>query len=192
MTGFMDDLSKIYLVDLSMKSEDIPELERPTFSEKMLQAVTDIYQQKEDAYGEEVMRSLERFAVLSTIDRHWRDHLAEMEELRTGISLRSYHGGMGKPIDIYKKEAFGIFETMITTVDREIVNLVYKLRVNVPEKSRSDRRREGLAMEARHADSTGMGYAVAQQAAASAPAGVATQANPMAESSQPGRDARTC
>ncbi|MCH8027917.1 MAG: preprotein translocase subunit SecA [candidate division Zixibacteria bacterium] len=191
MTGFMDDLRKIYMVNLSIKSEEIPELERPTFSEKMLQAVTDIYQQKEDAYGEEVMRSLERFAVLSTIDRHWRDHLAEMEELRTGISLRSYHGGMGKPIDIYKKEAFGIFETMITTVDREIVNLVYKLRVNVPEKSRSDRRREGLAMEARHADSTGMGYAVAQQAAAAPAAGVATQANPMAEASQAGREART-
>ena len=157
MTGFTEDLRTIYLVNLSIKSEEITELERQTFSERMLKAVTDIYQQKEEAYGEEVMRSLERFAVLSTIDRYWRDHLAEMEELRTGISLRSYHGGMGKPIDIYKKEAFGIFETMITTVDREIVNMVYKLRVNVPEKSRSERRREGVTMEARHADSTGMG-----------------------------------
>ncbi len=188
MTGFTEDLRTIYLVNLSIKSEEITELERQTFSERMLKAVTDIYQQKEEAYGEEVMRSLERFAVLSTIDRYWRDHLAEMEELRTGISLRSYHGGMGKPIDIYKKEAFGIFETMITTVDREIVNLVYKLRVNVPEKSRSERRREGVTMEARHADSTGMGYAVAQQAAA---AGVATQPNPMAEASQAGSQART-
>ncbi|MCH7691484.1 MAG: SEC-C domain-containing protein, partial [candidate division Zixibacteria bacterium] len=193
MTGFTEDLRKIYLVNLSIKTEEIPELERQTFSERMLKAVTDIYQQKEDAYGEEVMRSLERFAVLSTIDRYWRDHLAEMEELRTGISLRSYHGGMGKPIDIYKREAFGIFETMIVTVDREIVNLVYKLRVNVPEKSRSDRRRAGVTMEASHADSTGMGFAVAQQAAAgSAPAaGVATQPNPMAEASQAGREART-
>ncbi len=192
MTGFMDDLRKIYMVNLSIKTEEISELERPTFSEKMLQAVTDIYQQKEEAYGHEVMRSLERFAVLSTIDRYWRDHLAEMEELRTGIGLRSYHGGMGKPIDIYKKEAFSIFETMIGTVDREIVNLVYKLRVNVPEKSRSDRRRAGVTMEASHADSTGMGFAVAQQAAAgSAPAGVATQPNPMAAASQAGSQART-
>ncbi len=192
MNGFMDDLRKIYLVNLSIKTEEIPELERPIFSERMLKAVTDIYEQKEEAYGHEVMRSLERFAVLSTIDRYWRDHLAEMEELRTGISLRSYHGGMGKPIDIYKKEAFSIFETMIVTVDREIVNMVYKLRVNVPEKSRSDRRRAGVTMEASHADSTGMGFAVAQQAAAgSAPAGVATQANPMAAASQAGSQART-
>ena len=43
-------------------------------------------------------------------------------------------------------------------------------------------------MEARHADSTGMGYAVAQQAAA---AGVATEPNPMAEASQAGSQART-
>ena len=84
-----------------------------------------------------------------------------------------------------------MFQTMITTIDREIVNLVYKLRVNIPEKSRLDRRREGLV--ATHAETTGMGYASAQQPAPS-PAGVAVanaERNPMAEASQAGNQART-
>jgi preprotein translocase subunit SecA len=145
-----------------------------------------IYNQKEVAYGEEIMRQLERYAVLSTIDRHWRDHLAEMDELRTGIGLRAYHGGMGKPIDIYKREAFRMLEELSATIDREIVNLVYKLQISMPEKSRAERRRESEAV-ASHADTTGMGYASAVQA----PAGAAQEKNPMAEASQAGRQQRT-
>jgi preprotein translocase subunit SecA len=189
--GFTDELRKIYLLNVTFKEDEIYQLEFEVLKTKMHEAVTEIYRRKEEAYGEEIMRNLERYAVLSTIDRHWRDHLAEMEELRTGINLRAYHQGLGKPIDIYKREAFGMFETMIQTIDREIVNLVYKLRVNLPEKSRADRRREGLV--ATHAESTGMGYATAQQAAPS-PAGVAVaggERNPMADASRAGSQART-
>jgi preprotein translocase subunit SecA len=191
MAGFTDELRKIYLLNVTFKEEEIYQLELETLKSKMHEAVSEIYKRKEEAYGEEIMRNLERYAVLSTIDRYWRDHLAEMEELRTGINLRAYHQGLGKPIDIYKREAFGMFQTMITAVDRDIVNLVYKLRVNIPEKSRSDRRREGLV--ATHAESTGMGYSAAQQAAPS-PAGVAVaggEQNPMAEASRSGTQART-
>ncbi len=140
-----------------------------------------VYRQKEAAYGEEIMRQLERYAVLSTIDRHWRDHLAEIDELRAGIGLRAYHGGMGKPVDIYKREAFKMFEQMITSIDQDIVNLVYKLQVNVPEKSRAERRREP-SLVATHQDTTGMGLATAGQD---------QKSNPMAEASQAGRQTRT-
>jgi len=190
--GFTEEVRKLYLLNLTFSEQDIQQLERDTLKEKVLDAVTQIYKHKETAYGEEIMRQLERYAVLSTIDHYWRDHLAEMEELRTGINLRAYHGGMGKPIDIYKSEAFGMFENMINTIDREIVNMVYKLRVNIPEKSRSDRRRDG-DLVATHAESTGMGYASALQGAAS-PAGTAVanaEPNPMAEASRAGSGVRT-
>ncbi|MGH8016163.1 MAG: SEC-C metal-binding domain-containing protein, partial [Candidatus Zixiibacteriota bacterium] len=189
MPGFTDELRKIYLLNVSFKEDEIYKLEHETLKTKMHEAVTEIYRRKEEAYGEEIMRNLERYAVLSTIDRYWRDHLAEMEELRTGINLRAYHQGLGKPIDIYKREAFGMFQNMITTIDRESVNLVYKLRVNLPEKSREDRRREGLV--ATHAESTGMGYAAARQAAPVGAAVAGGGRNPMAEASQAGSQART-
>ncbi len=186
--GFTDELRKLYLLNVTFKEEELYKLEPGTLRTKMFDAVMQIYKHKEEAYGEELMRNLERYAVLSTIDRYWRDHLAEMEELRTGINLRAYHGGMGKPIDIYKREAFTIFQNMITTIDREIVNLVYKLRVNIPEKSRLDRRRDGLV--ATHAEATGMGYAAPQPSPAGA--GIANaESNPMAEASKAGSAART-
>jgi preprotein translocase subunit SecA len=123
--------------------------------------------------------------VLSTIDRHWRDHLSEMDELRAGIGLRAYHGAMGKPIDIYKREAFQMFEKMITQIDREIVNLVYKLQVRIPEAHQAAA--PSKQMVATHADSTGMGYV----GAAAGPAGQATEKNPMAEASQAGTRPQT-
>ena len=187
LTGLTEDLRIVYLLNLSFKPEDIPTLERETMRENILKVIMQIYNQKEAAYGEDIMRQLERYAVLSTIDRHWRDHLMEIDELRTGIGLRAYHGAMGKPIDIYKKEAFTIFQTMIETVDREIVNLVFKLQVNVPEKTRAERRREP-AMVTSHADSTNMGMAAS---AVEAPNGVKSERNPMAEASQAGSPTRT-
>jgi len=112
-----------------------------------------------------------------------------MDELRTGIGLRAYHGGMGKPIDIYKREAFKIFEQMVYTVDREIVNMVFKIQLKMPEKSRDDRR---TAMTTSHADATGMGIATgAQQKAQQQMKGAQQGSNPMAAASQAGKQART-
>ena len=188
LNGFTDELRKVFLLNLRFREEDVPGLKVDKLRENVRQAVMMIYTQKETAYGDEIMRQLERYAVLSTIDRHWRDHLAEMDELRAGIGLRAYHGAMGKPIDIYKREAFGMFQSMVATLDKEIVNLVFKLQVNVPEPSRAERRREG-DMVASHADTTGMGI----QSAVQAPEGMPQAAgpNPMAEASQAGRQIRT-
>ena len=187
-TALKEELVKIYLLDLQIAESQIEEMTRDKLKEHIRTAVMTYYKQKEEGYGESIMRQLERYAVLSTIDRHWRDHLAEIDELRTGISLRAYHGQMGKPIDIYKKEAFAMFQRMIDEVDKQIVSLVYKLQVNMPEKSRAERRKEP-AMVASHADSTGMGMAPGSGSAQSGPTGA--ESNPMAKASKSGRDART-
>jgi len=180
---FCTDLRNVFLFDYKIKDDEVESLTRESLRETIHNAVMAFYTQKETAYGEDVMRQLERYAVLSTIDRQWRDHLAEIDELRTGISLRAYHGQMGKPIDIYKREAFGMFEKMIGAVDREIVNLVYKLQVNIDEQQR---RQKQASMTASHQESTNLGYA-------SAPAGPigGGSASPMAEASQAGTRAQT-
>ena len=185
LKGFTDALLKTFMLNLQFRQEDIPKLTRESLRENTLKAVNSIYSQKENAYGEQIMRQLERYAVLSTIDRYWRDHLAEMDELRTGIGLRAYHGGMGKPIDIYKKEAFDMFEKMVGEIDKDAVNLVFKLQVNVAEQARTAPRRSP-AMVTSKADATGMGLS-----APSAPTDPSGQgeANPMAEASQAGRQA---
>jgi preprotein translocase subunit SecA len=183
LKGLTDALLRTYLLNLQFRAEDIPKLTHESLKENVLKAVTSIYTQKETAYGEQIMRQLERYAVLSTIDRFWRDHLAEMDELRTGIGLRAYHGGMGKPIDIYKKEAFSMFEKMVDEIDKEAVNLVFKLQVNVAEQARTAPRRTP-SMVTSKADATGMGMTAPAPEDPSGQGG----ANPMAAASQAGKE----
>jgi len=184
-----EELRKIYLLNYQPTKEEIQQASRESLKEKILKAVMTFYERKEQAYGEEIMRQLERYAVLSTIDRHWRDHLSEIDELRAGIGLRAYHGQMGKPIDIYKREAFQMFEKMIGEIDREAVSLVYKLQVNIPERAREQQRRE-MAMAARHDEATNLGYASAATAPAG-PTGSPGGGSPMAEASQAGARVQT-
>jgi len=184
LNQFRNDLRTTYLFDFKLKEDEIESLTRESLREKVHTAVMTFYERKEAAYGEEIMRQLERYAVLSTIDRHWRDHLTEIDELRTGIGLRAYHGQMGKPIDIYKREAFGMFEKMIGAIDREIINLVYKLQVNIPERERTGRQ---PAMTASHQESTNLGYS---SAAAAGPTG-SQEPSPMAQASQAGTRVQT-
>ncbi len=175
---FIEEVRNVYLLQVDFKKEDIPDLTREKLFEQLQRAVMTFYGQKEQAYGEDTMRRLERYAVLMTIDRHWRDHMYEMDQLKTGIGLRAY--GQRDPLIEYKRESFRIFSELIETIDKDIVSMVFKLQVNVPEKSREERRREAQSgnLVASHQESVGMGFGSATQS---------EEANPMAEASKRGK-----
>ncbi len=175
---FAEEARNIYLLNIDFKKEDIPDLSREKLFEQVQKAVMTFYGQKERAYGDEIMRRLERFAVLMTIDRHWRDHMYEMDQLKTGIGLRAY--GQRDPLVEYKRESFRIFSDLIDVIDKDIVSMVFKLQVNMPEKSREERRREAQHgnVVASHQESVGMGFGSATQS---------EEANPMAAAAERGK-----
>ena len=76
-----------------------------------------VYNAKEQHYGPQLMRELERVVLLRTVDRQWMDHIDAMQELRRGISLSGY--GQVNPVDEYKKIGFDMFEEMIRQVKRD-------------------------------------------------------------------------
>ncbi|MBN1434504.1 SEC-C domain-containing protein, partial [Candidatus Fermentibacterales bacterium] len=83
------------------------------------------YAEKERRIGQDLLRELEKWAVLRAIDVKWRDHLYEMDHLRAGIGLRSY--GQRDPLVEYKKEAFSMFESLLDELDRLSVRQVLSL-----------------------------------------------------------------
>ncbi len=157
--GLKEELASVFMLSLPLTPDEQEKITPADLKEKILAAAMHLYTLKESAYGDEIMRQLERFCVLSTIDRYWRDHLAEMDELRTGIHLRAYAQSSGKPIDIYKKEAFGMFEKMVTAVDKDIVGLVFRLQVSVQQQQQQQMERKPARMTTQHADATGAGLA---------------------------------
>ncbi|GDX61714.1 protein translocase subunit SecA [Candidatus Levyibacteriota bacterium] len=87
----------------------------------------DLYDQRENNMGEKIMRQLEKFVALSTIDSLWMEHLDSIDNLRQGIGLRGY--AQRDPLVEYKNDAFSMFERLISSIDDEIVHKIYKINV---------------------------------------------------------------
>ena len=73
--------------------------------------------------GAEAMRQVERFVMLETVDRQWKDHLYSLDHLKEGIGLRGY--GQKDPLVEYKKESFELFQDMKRRVDEDMVNRLW-------------------------------------------------------------------
>ena len=69
--------------------------------------------------------------MLTTLDEHWQDHLTEMDELREGISLRSY--GQLDPLVEYKREAYDLFEGLLRRIDEETVGRLFRVQIGREE-----------------------------------------------------------
>ncbi|MCX5711515.1 MAG: SEC-C metal-binding domain-containing protein, partial [Candidatus Omnitrophica bacterium] len=69
---------------------------------------------------------------LQIIDSKWKDHLYAMDNLREGIGLRAY--GQRDPLVEYKREGFQMFSEMMYSIEREVVEVVYKMQPAKPER----------------------------------------------------------
>jgi preprotein translocase subunit SecA len=81
------------------------------------------YDAKEQMVGAAAMRQVERFVMLETVDRHWKDHLYSLDHLKEGIGLRGY--GQKDPLVEYKKESFELFQDMKHRIDEDMVNRLW-------------------------------------------------------------------
>ena len=88
-----------------------------------------VYNAKEAALGESVMRELERVVLLRTVDKKWMDHIDAMSEMRKGIGLNAY--AQIDPLKEYKKLGFDMFEGMVEEIKLEAGRLIFLARVNM-------------------------------------------------------------
>ncbi len=106
------------------------------------QIVDDAYAAKEAELGDpEVMRAVERWVMLRTIDTHWIEHLTAMEELREGIYLRGY--GQQDPLVAYKHEAHDYFEQMQARVATGVAQTVLRVSLRTAEQAEQEEQRQG-------------------------------------------------
>src|SRR5687767_14390846 len=87
------------------------------------QQIVKKYDAKETVVGADAMRQVERFVMLETVDRQWKDHLYSLDHLKEGIGLRGY--GQKDPLVEYKKESFELFQDMKRRVDEDMVNRLW-------------------------------------------------------------------
>lgn len=99
---------------VSLKLEQIKDLSIDQVQDFAVEQIAKAYQEKESIERPEELRTLERFTIIRSIDKHWQEHLTEMEDLRRSVGLRSY--GQKDPLSEYKSEAFVFFEELMKQV----------------------------------------------------------------------------
>jgi preprotein translocase subunit SecA len=90
------------------------------------------YDGREQEFGPELLRDIERFLLLQIIDQRWREHLYDMDYLREGIHLRGF--AQIEPLVAYKNEAFDLFRDLMNSIWDDFARLIFHVQVTpVPE-----------------------------------------------------------
>ena len=112
---------------LESRKTQLLAMDQQTLADTIYDIALATYQAKETAYGDKLMRELERVVMLRVVDEYWMDNIDAMDDLKQGIGLRAY--GQHDPVVAYKEEGYQMFESMIQSIKDETVRRMFLVRV---------------------------------------------------------------
>ena len=130
---------------------------RPELEERLREAAAAHYQERVERFGDEDFARLERYLLLDTVDRQWKDHLLALDHLREGIGLRAY--GQRDPLVEYKRESYVLYEDMWERIEDHVVKFLFHAE---PVEDLQHRRRP-VQTTLSHAEAQGLAASRAQQ-----------------------------
>ena len=107
---------------LEISGDDLKKVNKKELGDKVKEKVRALYAKREEDLGESITRELERVVLLKEVDTKWMDHIDAMDELKKGISLRSY--GQKDPVVEYRIEGYDMFDEMIASIREETVKIL--------------------------------------------------------------------
>ena len=114
---------------IGIRTQDVKGKGFDELTADLVARVKKAYEVKESVEVPEALGALERYVVINAIDKHWQEHLTEMEELRRAIGLRSY--GQKDPLVEYKGEAFKYFEELMINVRMKVCTGLFRSASNL-------------------------------------------------------------
>ena len=80
------------------------------------------YDAKEELFGAEIFREVERSVLLQTVDRHWMEHIDTMDDLKGSVGLQAY--AQRDPVNEYRLQGFEMFEEMVADIRAEMMRIL--------------------------------------------------------------------
>lgn len=139
----LEDEFKFYIPINDWLDED-RRLDEESLRERIINTALERYHERRDTMGAENGSRLERHLMLQSLDRHWKEHLTQMDQLRKGIHLRGY--AQKNPEQEYKRESFELFQSMLGAIKSDTVQDLS--RVHVPTKEEIEALQEQQRLEA--------------------------------------------
>ncbi len=132
---------------MDASAKDIETPDRNAIRQKIQEWATEVYEQKEEKLGPDLMRTLERWTLLQMVDTKWIDHLQTMDDLKEGVRLRAY--GQKDPLVEFINESFDYFEAMKQSLQEETVKYLFRVQVKSEGIARQHQRNVQVTREHR-------------------------------------------
>jgi preprotein translocase subunit SecA len=142
LEGLVVGMEQLY--GTGVAAEELNRLERDAIVAEFVDDALDVYGEREreiEGIHEGLMRDLERFIVLQTVDTRWREHLESMDYMREGIHLR----GMAQkdPLVEYRNEGHIMFLELNRVIREEVVALLYHAQVEATDQQALEQQQDG-------------------------------------------------
>ncbi len=130
LEALVQQMQALYGTDITVEElrEEV-ELEREALLEEFVEDALETYDEREQSYGPELMREIERYVILQVVDSRWRSHLDSMDYLRDGIHLRAM--AQKDPLVEYRAEGHKMFEELGQTIREEVVLTLFHAQVEM-------------------------------------------------------------
>jgi preprotein translocase subunit SecA len=128
--GLRSYAQKSYVTEgsLNFSKDQMEKMTKESLRELILDNMLKRYEEKEQEFGSEFMRELERVVLLRIVDQKWMDHIDDMDQLQHGIRLRAF--GQRDPVIEYKFEGFEMFEEMNRNIQADVVKVILNTQID--------------------------------------------------------------
>jgi preprotein translocase subunit SecA len=126
---------------IEFKEDDFKDLEAEALAEKLNGALTQMYEEKMSVTDSKQRSDVEKIVYLQVVDKSWREHLYQMDILKTGIGLRGYN--QKDPLTEYKKESYEMFMDLISRIKHESTKTLQLIQLR--DESQEKEREEAMA-----------------------------------------------
>lgn len=127
--AIVKEFTRLIPFDSASQRELVKSLSQKANAEAIINDLNDIvdqtYEAREKTMGEPMIKQIENYVVLASVDEKWMEHLENMDALKEGIWLR---GDKNMVLSEYKKEAFTMFESLIGTIESTIASRIFRVQ----------------------------------------------------------------
>jgi preprotein translocase subunit SecA len=181
LDGLVANMQSLYDTDITVDElrEEADVSSREALEEEFVEDALETYDEREQEFGSELAREIERYVILQTVDQRWREHLEAMDYLREGVHLRAF--AQKDPLVEYRGEGHVMFEELGRTIREEVVFTLFHVAVQIEEPALEPMHAPESNLHYEHETTAGAEVIAAAGSAATAvaaPAAAATSALP--------------
>ncbi|EOG8704504.1 preprotein translocase subunit SecA [Campylobacter jejuni] len=121
----------LYECSTQISEKDFENLSVIEMQDKLSQILENSYNEKMLRLEIKELRNIERILYLQVLDNAWREHLYQMDILKTGIGLRGYN--QKDPLVEYKKESYNLFLELVNRIKFDSIKLLFSVQFNQEE-----------------------------------------------------------